>query len=82
MSGTTGDVSRDTTHRYYRPSTRGGFQVVPHLNGAGEEVYMVVAPTGVQLYMFEDIRDATAEAAELNRSAGGARRRRARGSRS
>ena len=27
---------------------------------------MVVAPTGVQLYMFENIRDATAEAAELN----------------
>jgi len=27
---------------------------------------MVVAPTGVQLYMFENVRDATPEAAELS----------------
>jgi hypothetical protein len=49
-----------------RRNDRGSFHVVPHLNGEGEEVYMVVAPTGVQLYMFENIRDATAEVAELN----------------
>ena len=42
------------------------FHVVPRLNGAGKEVYMVVAPTGVELYVFENIRDAIAEAAELN----------------
>jgi hypothetical protein len=31
-----------------------------------EELYAVVNPTGVVLYTFSDIREAVAEAAELN----------------
>jgi hypothetical protein len=56
------DPPENNLHR----SVRGMFHVVPRLNGAGKEVYMVVAPTGVELYVFENIRDAIAEAAELN----------------
>jgi hypothetical protein len=33
---------------------------------ARQEEYMVVAPTGVALYSFADLRAAAAEAAELN----------------
>ena len=34
--------------------------------GNGEEIYVVVGPTGIGLYTFTDLRVATAEAAELN----------------
>ena len=66
MSGSTSNVKRETDHRSSRRRNRGDFRVIPHLNRDGEEVFLVVAPTGVQLYTFEDIREATAEAAELN----------------
>jgi hypothetical protein len=49
---------------------RGGFRVIPRENDIGEEVYVLVGPTGVALYTFTDVSDATREAAELN----GARR--------
>ena len=42
------------------------FRVIPQHSGSGEEVYVVVSPTGVGLYTFTDLRLATAEAAELN----------------
>jgi len=44
----------------------GAFRVIPQHNGSGEEVYVVVSPSGVGLYTFTDLRLATAEAAELN----------------
>jgi len=66
MSGSTSNVKREIDHRSSRRRDRGDFRVVPHLNRDGEEVFLLVAPTGVQLYTFEDIREATAEAAELN----------------
>jgi hypothetical protein len=49
-----------------RPSDGGAFRVVPQHAGGGEQVYIVVSPTGVELYTFTDLRVATAEAAELN----------------
>jgi hypothetical protein len=55
----------------YRSSTRirhGEYRVIPQLiGGSGAEVYLVVSPTGVPLYTFDDMRDAAAEAAVLNR---------------
>jgi hypothetical protein len=68
MSGNSFSLSRNSDHRSSRRRNRGDFRVVPHRNRNGEEVYLVVAPTGVQLWWFQDIRDATAEAAELNSS--------------
>ena len=44
----------------------GAFRVIPQHNGSGEEVFVVVSPTGVGLYTFTDLHLATAEAAELN----------------
>ena len=44
----------------------GGFRVVPRTGHAGEEIFVVVAPTGIGLYSFADLHDATAEAAALN----------------
>ena len=49
-----------------RPSSGAAFRVIPQHTGSGEEVYVVVSPTGVGLYTFTDLRLATAEAAELN----------------
>jgi hypothetical protein len=43
----------------------GGFRVVP-ASRAGEQIFMVVAPTGVALYSFADLHNAAAEAAALN----------------
>ena len=45
----------------------GGYHVVQEENEAGETVHVVVAPTGVALYSFTDVHDATAEVAALNR---------------
>jgi hypothetical protein len=70
MSGSTSDLSRNSDHRSSRRRSRGDFRVVPHLNRNGDEVYLVIAPSGVQLWWFEDIREATAEAAELNSGSG------------
>jgi hypothetical protein len=66
ISGTSIGLRRNADHRSGRRRDRGDFHVVPHLNRSGDEVYLVVAPTGVQMYTFEDIHAATAEAAELN----------------
>jgi hypothetical protein len=68
MSESAAAVKREKEHRSSRRRNRGDFLVVRHLSEAGEEVYLLVAPTGVQLYTFEDIREATAEAAELNKA--------------
>ena len=70
MWGSVSSLSRKSDHRSGRRRDRGDFRVVPHFSRNGDEVYVVVAPTGVQMYTFEDIRAATAEAAELNSSSG------------
>jgi len=44
---------------------RESYRVVPRTDG-GEEVFLIVAPTGVPLYSFTDLRAATSEVAELN----------------
>ena len=49
-----------------RRGNRGAFRVIPLSVGNGEEIYVVVGPTGIGLYTFTDLRVATAEAAELN----------------
>jgi hypothetical protein len=59
-------LNRDRSSRSRRRRGRGGFRVIPRENDNGEEVYVVVGPTGVALYSFTDIREASAEAAELN----------------
>jgi hypothetical protein len=66
MSGNAFSLNRNSDHRSSRRRNRRDFRVVPHVNRNGDEVYLVVAPTGVQLYTFEEIREATAEVAELN----------------
>jgi hypothetical protein len=48
--------------------SRGSFRVVPGVGNGGEEIFVVVAPTGVSLYSFTDLHDATTEAATLNAS--------------
>jgi hypothetical protein len=53
------------TQAVHRPGNA-AFRVIPQHSGHGEEVYVVVSPTGVGLYTFTDLRLATAEAAELN----------------
>jgi hypothetical protein len=66
--GAVADVNRNGTRiRTGRPDRRGEYRVVPQLSGgSGDEVYMVVAPSGVPLHFFDDIRDAPGEAAVLN----------------
>jgi hypothetical protein len=59
-------VSRATGDGVLRRRERGGFHVVPQTADNDEELYAVVNPTGVALYTFSDIREAIAEAAELN----------------
>jgi hypothetical protein len=66
ISGTSIGLRRNANHRSSRRRDHGDFRVVPHLNQNGDKVYLVVAPTGVQMYTFEDIHAATTEAAELN----------------
>jgi len=48
-----------------RSGNRASFRVVPQRDG-GEEVFLIVAPTGVALYSFTDLHAATSEAAALN----------------
>ena len=54
------------TQTVRNPGNTGAFRVIPLSAGNGEEIYVVVGPTGVGLYTFTDLRVATAEAAELN----------------
>jgi hypothetical protein len=65
-SGSKAETSTSSEHRGRRSRGRGGFRVVSQADEKGEEVYVVVGPTGVALYTFTDIREAIAEAAELN----------------
>lgn len=58
-------MSFSTTERERRQDL-GGYRVLPENDGKGEMTYAVVTPTGVPLYTFADIRDANAEAAQLN----------------
>jgi hypothetical protein len=60
--GSAADATRETGHRLYRRPAGEAFRVVPQLGRDGEKVLLLVAPTGVALYTFADIRDATAEA--------------------
>jgi hypothetical protein len=55
----------ETRRRDRRSVQHDGFTVVPKVD-AGEEKFVVVAPTGVALYSFADLHAAAAEAAELN----------------
>ena len=66
MVGSEGGVNREISSRFRRRQGRGGFRVIPRENEDGEEVWVVVGPSGVALYSFIDVREATAEAAELN----------------
>ena len=50
----------------HRIRDRGSFRVVPLEAENGEQLYAVVAPTGVRLYTFTDVREAAAEASALN----------------
>jgi len=67
MLGSTSPVhARRPPRSRRREQRRHSFRVVPQQTGAGELMYMVVAPTGTPLYSFTELNDATAEAAELN----------------
>ena len=67
MPGSNPDVKNsETPRRSRRRRDRVTFRVVPQEDSTGEQLFVVVAPTGVALYTFTDIRDATTEAAELN----------------
>lgn len=59
-------MNRATSHHVHRRRDRGSFRVVPQEAANGEPLYAVVGPTGVALYTFTDMREAIAEAAELN----------------
>ena len=50
----------------HRIRDRGSFRVVPLEAENGEQLYAVVASTGVTLYTFTDAREASAEALALN----------------
>jgi hypothetical protein len=65
MSGTAVDSDGERHRRVERGRRRGDFRVVQRVVG-GEELYVVVGASGVALYTFGDVREATAEAAELN----------------
>jgi hypothetical protein len=52
--------------RVARRRPRDSFRVVALEAEDNQELYAVVAPTGVALYTFTDIREATEEAAALN----------------
>jgi hypothetical protein len=60
------DRVKSHTQAVRRSSNEGAFRVIPQHNGSGEEVFVVVSPTGIGLYTFTDLHLATAEAAELN----------------
>ena len=66
--GTVADMNGSATRISTGRSDRGGdYRVVPEVTErSGNEVYVVVAPSGVPLYSFEDLRDASGEAAILN----------------
>jgi hypothetical protein len=55
-----------TDDRVRRPRDRGSFRVLPLEAENEQQLYAVVAPTGVTLYTFTDVREATAEASALN----------------
>ena len=57
---------KSSAQTVHRPGNAAAYRVIPQHSGNGEEVYVVVSPTGVGLYTFTDLRLATAEAAELN----------------
>ena len=50
----------------HRVRDRGSFRVLPLETEDGQQLYAVVAPTGVTLYTFADSREAVAEASTLN----------------
>jgi hypothetical protein len=56
-------VETTTAHRL---RDRGSFRVVPQEVENGQQLYAVVASTGVTLYTFTDAREATVEASALN----------------
>ena len=60
------DVGTSAEHPARRSPTRGWYRVRPQDDENRETVYAVIAASGVALYTFSDLRDATAEAAELN----------------
>jgi hypothetical protein len=66
LSGRDPNVYAEVANRSRRRRDRGGFGVAPQEDENGEEVYVVVGPTGAALYSFTDIREAIAEAADLN----------------
>jgi hypothetical protein len=67
MSGSTPDVNGDTSPGVQRRRDRAGdFRVVLRKDKNGEYVFTLLGQTGVALYTFSDLHDATAEAAELN----------------
>ena len=55
-------------HRGDRRRDRDSFRVVPQGAQDTEQVYAVVGPTGVALYTFTNLHEATAEAAALNKA--------------
>jgi hypothetical protein len=58
-----------------RTDRGGDYRVVPVVTaGSGNEVYVVVTPSGVPLYSFEDLREASGEASLLNLRRAGSRR--------
>jgi hypothetical protein len=66
VSGRDTDVNAGAASPSRRRRDRGGFRVALGEGENAEEVYVVVGPTGVELYSFTDIREAIAEAADLN----------------
>jgi hypothetical protein len=58
-------MTDETRRRDRRRWHHDGFTVA-QTTEAGEEKFVVVAPTGVALYSFADVHAAAAEAAELN----------------
>jgi hypothetical protein len=61
--GSTANIGRDRANGLRALE---GYWVIPDRDRGGEEVFAVVGPTGVPLYTFTDLRDAVAEATELN----------------
>ena len=64
-------MDKEPVSRAHPRRQSGGYHVVQEENEAGETLHVVVAPTGVALYSFTDVHDATAEAAALNRGRSG-----------
>jgi hypothetical protein len=62
-----------TTHRVRHRRDRDSYRVIPQEAEHEQQLYGVVAPTGVTLYTFTDVREAIAEASALNSAPSGRR---------